>query len=96
MAENIPSLQSETITEPVTPKLKLPKKINENLLPYMPKNVDNLNKAPIPEVTAKSWIVFNKLTNEIVDGRKMLKKLEVASLTKIMTFCVCMEVLKRN
>jgi hypothetical protein len=49
-----------------------------------------------PEVTAKSWVIYDKLRGAVIDGKKITKKTEVASLTKIMTFCVCNEVLKRH
>ena len=68
---------------------KIKDRIMSGINPSQIKNI-------IPDISAKSWVVYNKLTSEIVVGKKMVKKMEVASLTKIMTFCVCLEVLNRN
>ena len=53
------------------------------------------SKILAPEITAKSWLIYDKLTEMVMEGCKINKRMEVASLTKIMTFCVCVEVLKR-
>ena len=50
----------------------------------------------LPNITARSWLVWDKVNEVVVEAHKMNKRMEVASLTKIMTFCVCWEVLKRH
>ena len=43
-------------------------------------------KHPIPPyVSAKTWAVFNTITNQIIFGQGIDDKREIASLTKIMT-----------
>lgn len=44
-------------------------------------------------ITAKSFIVYDCVADEVVMKRKITKKLEIASLTKIMTLFVTIKVL---
>ena len=49
----------------------------------------------IPEMTAKSWVVYDIDEKKVMIGKKYNKKREVASLTKIMNVYVCLKTLQR-
>jgi D-alanyl-D-alanine carboxypeptidase len=49
----------------------------------------------VGDVSAKSWIVYDAKDRRVIVGKKVNKKLEVASLTKIMNFYVCLKTLSR-
>ena len=48
----------------------------------------NLYPEKIPNISARSWIIYDRLNNEIVSGKNYNENLEIASLTKIMTLLV--------
>jgi len=50
----------------------------------------------LPEVSAKSWIVYEAKDRKVILGKKVNKKLEVASLTKIMNLYVCLKILQKD
>jgi D-alanyl-D-alanine carboxypeptidase len=55
----------------------------KNMIKYF--NLDN----PAPYVTARSWVMTNLDTGEVLFAKQDKEKRQVASLTKIMTFwCV--------
>jgi D-alanyl-D-alanine carboxypeptidase (penicillin-binding protein 5/6) len=55
-------------------------------------NLDN----PAPYVTARSWIMTNLDTGEIMFAKRENEKRQVASLTKIMTFYCVHQIMERD
>ncbi|KAM3139286.1 hypothetical protein pb186bvf_008506 [Paramecium bursaria] len=66
--------------------------ISEKPIIQLPKALPSKKKSL--GITAKSFIVYDCIADEVVLKRKMTKKLEVASLTKIMTLYVTIKVLQ--
>ena len=54
-----------------------------------------LSENPAPFVSAQSWIILNKITDETLFGKSEYEPRQVASLTKIMTAYVVLELLGR-
>ncbi len=50
---------------------------------------------PVPFVSAQSWIVYDCLTDQVLFGRMERERREIASLTKIMTCYVVLQLVKR-
>lgn len=50
---------------------------------------------PAPFVTAQAWAIIDKSTGELLFGRNENESRQVASLTKIMTTYVVMDILQR-
>jgi D-alanyl-D-alanine carboxypeptidase len=51
------------------------------------------SKTTVPKVSASSWCVYDKLQNKLVYGHNEQDAREVASLTKIMTCIVCINLI---
>ena len=49
----------------------------------------------MPFLTARSWIIYDVNTNNILRGYKHFESREIASLTKIMTCFVSLKLIKR-
>jgi len=54
-------------------------------------NLDN----PAPYFSARSWIMMNLKTREIMYAKNQNQQRQVASLTKVMTFCVIINIIEK-
>lgn len=54
-------------------------------------NLDN----PAPFVSAKSWLMMNIDTKEVMFAKQETVQRQVASLTKIVTMCVVLDLLEK-
>jgi D-alanyl-D-alanine carboxypeptidase len=50
----------------------------------------------LPQVTAKSWIVYEMKAQKYIYGKRNFKKREIASLTKIMNLITILEILENT
>lgn len=50
---------------------------------------------PQPYISAQSWAVYDTKTESVLFGRLERERREIASLTKIMTTCVVLNLLKK-
>lgn len=50
---------------------------------------------PVPFVSAQSWVVYDCNSEQVLFGRMERERREIASLTKIMTCYVVLELIKR-
>lgn len=50
-----------------------------------------LERTEIPEVSAKSWMLYEMKENRCLYGKRNYKKREIASLTKMMTLITILE-----
>lgn len=48
-------------------------------------SISLIKKLNLPKIKAKSWVVFDEMTNKLLCSKKPRKTREIASLTKIMT-----------
>lgn len=49
----------------------------------------------MPQVSAKSWIVYEARKGRYIHGKRIFKKREIASLTKIMNLIVVIDTLRK-
>lgn len=71
------------------------KKIEENIKKYQPQKTDKTNEGTL-EISAKSAIVIDENTNEILYQKESDLRLPPASITKIATISVALENLKKE
>lgn len=49
----------------------------------------------MPQVSAKSWVIYEAKKGRFIHGKRIFKKREIASLTKIMNLIVVIDCVKR-
>ena len=50
----------------------------------------------MPTISAKSWAVYEMKQSKFIYGKRIFKRREIASLTKIMNFITILELLKEH
>lgn len=66
------------------------------MIEYLHLTDDDLENNPKPYMSAKSWVMMNQKTKQILFSKDPRRKRQVASLTKIMTFMVVLDFIEKH